>query len=348
MNKLILTAALAGIAMILGVGLLLSGSTPEPTAGTMPTDKIEVTNLTTTELMHDEPTPPQLSNLAETPETKMTHLSTALRAEFGSSISNVKIQIRVLEKMIEALKKLYGEHWQDHMEEMIRLTFPDLVELLLPRFQNLLSYNEWALAQRDQVANMSELERRQFTWAKRTELFGDDAEMIWQGNLRSERVQDVLADLKDNPELPLEQKIDYYLEQFNEIYQSDAAQALGNHRQEVMDQFLTVDTVQNDLHKMPEPERRQHLRQLRKAVGLDEDALTRWDELDTVRAQRWHEGKNYLEQRAQVTATVQGDELETKIQELQQRIFGEGAAIIRNEEATGYFRYEGEQQLGLN
>jgi hypothetical protein len=47
-------------------------------------------------------------------------------------------------------------------------------------------------------------------------------------------------------------------------------------------------------------------------------------------------------------ATLQGEALETGIQQLQERMFGEEAEMIRNEEASGYFRYQGAQQLGLN
>jgi lipase chaperone LimK len=106
--------------------------------------------------------------------------------------------------------------------------------------------------------------------------------------------------------------------------------------------------VQNDLRALPEAERREHLRQLRTAVGMDEAALGRWDELDAVRAERWKTGKHYLEERAKLQATVQGDELEADIIRLQQRIFGEEAEMIHNEEVNGYFRYEGEQQFGVN
>lgn len=348
MNKLLLPAGIAGIAALLVTAWLLPDSEPTQTDVTQPAIQADTENSpAATTLMPSQPAMTATAQNAATTQ-KMTELSQQLRAEFGATIHHAKVQIRALEKMIQALKEMYGASWQEHIEAMIRMTFPELAELLLPRLQNLLSYNEWALANREQIASMSEAERRQFTWAKRTELFGDDAEIIWQGQLRTERVQDVLVELSDSTELPLDRKIDHYLEQFNAIYQEDAAQVLSNRRQEVMDQFLTIDSVQSDLHALPEPERREHLRQLRSAVGMDEAALGRWDELDAVRAERWRTGKQYLEERARLQATLQGDALETGIQQLQQRVFGEEAEMIRNEEATGFFRYQDAQQLGVN
>lgn len=348
MNKLLLPIGIAGIIALLVAAWLLRDSEATPTPAEAPAIHADKQNSPAATTL--KPSQPATTTTAQNATTtpKMTELSQQLRTEFGATIHHAKVQIRALEKMIQALKEMYGAGWQAHAEAMIRLTFPELAELLLPRLQNLLSYNEWALATREQIASMSEAERRQFTWAKRTELFGDDAEIIWQGQLRTERVQDVLVELNDSTELPLDRKIDHYLEQFNAIYETDAAQILSNRRQEVMDQFLTIETVQNDLHALPEPERREHLRQLRSAVGMDEAALGRWDELDAARAERWRTGKQYLEERSRLEATLQGDALETSIQQLQQRMFGEEAEMIRNEEATDYFRYKEAQQLGVN
>jgi hypothetical protein len=347
MNKLLLPIGVAGITALLVATWLLSDREPTPADVTQPTIPVETRNSNAETLKPAQPATPA-SILDTTTAPKTTEFSQQLRAEFGATIHHAKVQIRALEKMIQALRERYGANWHGHIEDMIRLTFPELAELLLPRLQNLLSYNEWALAHREQIASMSEAERRQFTWAKRTELFGDDAEIIWQGQLRTERVQDVLIELNESTELPLDRKIDHYLEQFNTIYQEDAAQVLSNRRQEVMDQFLTIETVQSDLHALPEPERREHLRQLRSAVGMDEAALGRWDELDALRTERWRTGKQYLKERIQLEATLQGEALETGIQQLQERMFGEEAEMIRNEEASGYFRYQGAQQLGLN
>lgn len=277
----------------------------------------------------------------------LSELGASLKEKFGPILNNPKIQIRALEKIIQELKRLYGSQWQDHIEAFIRANFPEMAEQLLARYQNLMAYNEWALEQRFEIANMSEMERRQYMWDKRMELFGEDAQIIWQGQLRSERVQDVLVEL-GNTDLALDEKIDLYKMQLNDIYQEDAEKALDQHRQEFVDHFLSVETVQADLHNLPQTERRQQLKKLRQAMGMDKAALSRWEQLDEVRDQRWRVGKEYQTQRTQLMAKYQGDELDKQIQILQQQLFGEEAEIIRNEEISGYYRYEGQQHFGLN
>ncbi len=297
-------------------------------------------------------TPQQIPSVQMKTEDNKTdaiiEVSIELRRDFGAIIDNAKIQVRVLEKMIKALQELYGDQWQEHMEELIRLTFPELADLLLPRLTNLIAYNEWALEQRFEMANMSDQERRQYMWDKRIALFGEDAQIIWQGQLRSERVQDTLMELGKNTDMPLEQKIDVYISQLNEIYQADAAKTISQHSQEVVDHFLTVAAVQDDLNKMPEADRRQQLKKLRKAVGMDDAALARWDTLDNERDKRWNTGREYQKRRNDLQAKYQGEELDKQVQKLQQTIFGEEAEIIRNEEVSGYYRYDGQQQYGLN
>ncbi len=295
---------------------------------------------------------PNKGSVAAVPDTaklsRQQEFAASMREEFAAHIHHPKIQIRVIEKMMAFLQSLYGDDWQAHIEEMLRMAFPELMDILLPRFQNLIVYNDWALAERTYMASMPEEERRQYVWAKRTELFGEDALIIWQGLLRNEQVQDVLSELAAQPELAFEQKLDYYLGQVQQIYQSDAPKMLARRGQEVMDNFLKVDTVQYDLHQMPKAERSAHLRELRKAVGLDEAALQRWDELDQVREQRWQVGKSYLAQRNELESTLQGEALNARLHALQDQLFGEEADVIRNEEASGYYRFQGTQQIGLN
>ena len=167
------------------------------------------------------------------------------------------------------LKSLYGDAWPEHMEEVIRLTFPDVADVLLPRLQSLMAYYDWAQEARFDLAAMSDLDRRQAMWEQRKALFGEDAMIIWQGQLRTEQMQDVVTQLNDATSMPLAEKMDTYFTQLHEIYQEDAPKAISHHRREVMDHFLTVGSVQQDLHNLSVA-RHQHLRQLREQVGLDE------------------------------------------------------------------------------
>ncbi|MBK8971600.1 MAG: hypothetical protein IPM37_09620 [Hahellaceae bacterium] len=279
---------------------------------------------------------------------EMVALSAGLRDKYLTTITHAKIQVHVLEKMMDLLKSVYGADWPSHMEELIRLTFPEWAEALLLRFQNLQAYYEWSKDARFDLAAMSDQDRRQTMWERRKALFGDDALIIWQGQLRTEQMQDVVKSLNEATSMPLAEKMDTYFSQLQSIYQDEAPAAISRHRQEVMDHFLTVDAVQQNLHGLSADARHQHLRQLREKVGLDNDALNRWDQLDAERDQRWLKGKDYMQKRNKLAQTLVGAALDDKLQSLQNSEFGEEADIIRNEEASGYFRYEGEQQYGIN
>ena len=74
-----------------------------------------------------------------------------------------------------------------------------------------------------------------------------------------------------------------------------------------------------------------------------------WDELDAERAQRAAAGASYMQERAALAKQYEGDALQLQIQGLQIRKFGsEEAQYIRNEEETGYYRYQERQQIGVN
>lgn len=56
-----------------------------------------------------------------------------------------------------------------------------------------------------------------------------------------------------------------------------------------------------------------------------------------------------MQERAALTKQYEGDALQLQIQALQNRKFGsEEAQYIRNEEETGYYRYQERQQIGVN
>jgi len=88
---------------------------------------------------------------------------------------------------------------------------------------------------------------------------------------------------------------------------------------------------------------------LRTALGLKEDAIQRLEALDDKRAERFSAGEQYMTQRVALEKQLTGQSLELQVQALQNRLFGaDEAQFIRNEEASGYFRYKEKQIIGVN
>ena len=63
----------------------------------------------------------------------------------------------------------------------------------------------------------------------------------------------------------------------------DAEQLLDNRGTELMNGFLEVAAVQDDLRALAPDERQVALRAIRKGMGLDAAAIERWDALDAER-----------------------------------------------------------------
>ena len=56
-----------------------------------------------------------------------------------------------------------------------------------------------------------------------------------------------------------------------------------------------------------------------------------------------------MTQRAALEKQYQGQTLQLQLNALQNKLFGEGEAqLLRNEEASGYYRYKERQVIGVN
>ncbi|HEX8821120.1 MAG TPA: hypothetical protein VF794_14420, partial [Archangium sp.] len=86
----------------------------------------------------------------------------------------------------------------------------------------------------------------------------------------------------------------------------------------------------------------------REEMGLDDEALKRWDELDKVRDTRWEVGSQYMSEREALAQQYSGAELETKLQELRTRYFADEAGTVAEEEETGFYRFSRPRQWGRN
>lgn len=77
-----------------------------------------------------------------------------------------------------------------------------------------------------------------------------------------------------------------------------------------MTQFLQLQIAQGDLQQLPESERYEKLREFRKAIGLDNEALQRRDTLDQERIAARETGTRHMEQRALLESRYKGETLQ--------------------------------------
>jgi hypothetical protein len=269
-----------------------------------------------------------------------------LREKFAARIHSKYAQIKLLEQLLAYLMAHYPDDWQDRVYGFLKQLFPELADALYDRLQRLVRYNDWLRDNRATLQGMSAQQRREALWQARQEAFGADAEEIFAAQRRGEQVRDALAALETASDLPLEQKITTYLDAIHVAYGEDAEYLLQSRQTEVMNSFLSVSTVQDDLHALASDQRRAALRELRRAMGMDEAALARWDELDEQRDDAWDSGQDYMRERERIQQRYEGAEEERRLRELQDEHFGEGAETIRSEEAAGFYRYGGRRRYG--
>ena len=275
-------------------------------------------------------------------------LAKAMRDRFGDKLDQPYWRIRVIETLTKMLQKKYPNDWQARLRDLLRQIFPEHAEALLATLEAYDSYSDWLKLSQGKLVYASLEERRKALWDKRVQFFGKDAYVIWEQDLKQEKVADALRKI-DQSGLPVSHKVDSYVQTLATVYGQDALNPEQSHPVQLMEGFLKLGSVQEDLHRQTPEQQRQVLRELRSKLGLKEDALERLEVLDEQRTQRFSSGESYMAQRAALEKQYQGQTLQLQLNALQNKLFGEGEAqLLRNEEASGYYRYKERQVIGVN
>jgi hypothetical protein len=287
--------------------------------------------------------------LAGDPEAELEQLATFMRERYGAKLKEPYIQVKMLENLMRYFQKRYPDRWEQELLAFLKKTFPEMYDALAATLRNRIDYEKWVRDNDAYLRGLDPKQRRAAVWDARNRLFGkEDAERIWASELRSQSVADALAALDAKAEATVTEKLSTYKQRLNEIYGEHTEVYLARHRQEMMDRFLDLSSIQQALTEMTPEQRSQHLRTIRKEIGLDDEALKRWDELDQTREVRWEAGARYMAEREALAKQLSGAELEAKLQGLRARYFGAEAEVIAHEEAAGFFRFERPRKWGRN
>lgn len=279
----------------------------------------------------------------------LAELVAYLRARFGKHIANRYVQIQMIEKLMRHFQAKNPAGWQAELLAAVRAAFPERYAEIAANLQHRIDYEEWMTHNKERLRGLGERERREALWEARKRLFGEDAaEEIWASELKNQAITDALAEIDARPDATIGERLAQYTESLQETHQASTDTVLQNHRQEALNRFLTLESVQQELSSLSAAERSAALRTVRKGLGLDDAALGRWDTLDHERDRRWEVGLMYMAERATLAKQYSGETLEAQVQALRSRYFGAEAATIAEEEASGFFRFEGPRQYGLN
>jgi hypothetical protein len=338
-----LTVAVAVVAPIATVVLLvwvwLAQSPAEAT-----TEQVSMTTMTAM-LSNEMTAEPGLDQAPQNPVNEQQFLI-ELTEKFAPVISVKHAQIRMLEQLISYLKAKYPQDWQSRVEAMLMQMYPDRGAELVAKYQAWANYNEWLVTERDVLRAMSVEERRDALWAKRFDAFGADAELIWAAELRNRQIEDALQEAGNFADGDSVQKLNHFLVTVEGVLGDRTETLLKTRQTELMNRFLALATVQQELRQIPAERRLQSLAAIRSGLGMDAEAVGRWSELDQRRDQAWTIGANYMQQRQQLVLDYEGVEQHDRISALQNGLFAGKAELIQREEQGGFFRYGGERHIG--
>jgi hypothetical protein len=266
-----------------------------------------------------------------------------LRQRFAPHLHIKHAQIRSLEQLMSYLKQRYPEDWESRMLGMLESVFPDQAQALYARFLSLQQYSQWLTENRDGLRRLSAMERRAALWQARELAFGADAQDIWAAEKRSQDLGDALASLPE--ELAPVARAQQFRHAVEQVYGDDAQSVLAQKRTELINHLLDQPSLQSSLRSMPATQRRETLSEVRAAMGMPEDALQRWQQLDQQRDQIWETGQAYLVQRQELLQQYPND-AEWHIAELQDALLGHMAVQVRQEEQSGFYRYANARRIG--
>jgi len=282
------------------------------------------------------------SNL--TPE----QIARILIEKYGKNIDNARVQIALLEELMKDLPKLYPDNWVEKLHEILHLAFPDRALELFRMSEKLYSYNKFRESNITKLGIMSDADRRKEMWKERYRLFGDKADEIWAMEKKMQNVSDVLKRIEESPVGSVDAKLNTFKTALKENFGKELPQVLSKRQETLTEGFVM--SVQKDLKTMSYDSRKSTLRDIREAMGMEAAALNRWDALEDEREVRWQNQEKYTELRKQLLGkkTALSPEQEKELDTARKKLFGDEAEIIKNEEASGYFRSAEERNYGVN
>ncbi len=275
-----------------------------------------------------------------------------LKKYYGSTIAKKSTQAEII-SIRDFVMGLRPEKGKDYFYNILKRAFPQYADEIMKTMEKLDLYNRWLLDNRDQLMKMTASERLAAMWKKRKELFGEDAEKIWSGELlaseeRKAKVQDTLAELNKSKELSLDAKLDRYKRTLREAYDGTAEEFIIKQGGLISKVFFSLDSVQEELNNLSPAQRQQEINRLRAEMGMTERQVESMARRDADNASRWDTGLQYMEKREAVVKQYEGQEQENRLNDLRKEHFGDEANTIALEEKDGFYRFKRPHIWGRN
>ncbi len=279
-----------------------------------------------------------------------------MKEKYGKKLSDKRLQIRLLGGLIRHIKKKYPYDWKERIKVILAAEFPEYSVEMTDKLEKLDEYKTYLKEHRNELQALSQAEKKEKMLAKRREIFGSESDEIWEQEIASEKISDMLGRLDGRSDLSAYDKMRTYSTFTKSVYTEASDLSSGKSGDEIMvrnydlvNNFLELDSVQSDLGGMSPDERARFLRQLRESTGLKEDVIKKMSEIDAQQDRMWENGPAYNNERNEIIAKYEGDERERRLEEARKKYFGAGAGMIKFEEDTFKFnRFQFPRRWGRN
>jgi hypothetical protein len=231
--------------------------------------------------------------------------------------------------------------------------FPSYTDEILETLDRLDQYNQWLEDNKRILSQMSATERNAALWAKRRELFGDDAEKIWSGDLlateaRKVKMQDTLALLNKSDNTTIDEKLDVYQGTLHETYKGTPEEFFLNQNSIMAKIFFSIDSVQDQLKQLSPDQRQAEINKIRTKMGFTQEQVEELAKTDAENEQRWDTGLKYMQERDTIVNEFQEPEREEHLNALREKYFKDEAKTIELEEKDFFFRFKRPHIYGRN
>jgi len=169
-----------------------------------------------------------------------------------------------------------------------------------------------------------------------------------EAEAREQALRAAIFGLGDDPSVTIETRLDRYRSAIEKALEDAGLEQLLAFRGVLIEAFLRNEAVQAELAGMPPGERQSQIDRIRAEFGYDEAALARMREIDARRDERWARGLAYMQERARLEQTFEGEVLDDELRHLREAHFGREAPTIEREEQAGFFRYQRPRVYGRN
>jgi hypothetical protein len=236
---------------------------------------------------------------------------------------------------------------------ILKRAFPDYADEIMATLDKLDHYNRWLADNHKMLSHMTAAERAAALSEKRSELFGDDADKIWTGDMlasdaRKAKVKDTLAILNKSDNTTIDKKIEMFQGALHDAYKDSPEQFIMEQNHLMAKVFFSIESVQDELKKMNPEQRQWEMNNIRRKMGFPEEQIEEMGKRDADREQRWGNGLNYMQEREDIVKKFEGSEREERLNTLREKYFQDEAKSIELEEKDDFFRFKRPRIYGRN